>query len=192
MKWRWAPEVAQIGLDLIATVEDHEPLAQASILWLFMDTVPMSNGRHVLGRFRKVTGWAAFLSQGPVEQPDYRSPVPFFAMEIAEGPWHQLRPHQKRALVDHELCHGRVDLEADPPALKIRGHDFEEFTAVIRRHGLWSTASQDGASAFAAQLAEELDGITSFVDTVAGPPPGVDPETGEITDPADGDEGGDG
>jgi len=189
VKWRWAPEVAQIGEELIRTVDDHQALAHAHIYWLFMDTVPMSNGRFVLGRARKVTGWAAFLSQGPVECESYETPVPFFAMEIAEQPWRQLRPHQKRALVDHELCHMRVSLEGDAPVLKVRGHDFEEFTAVIKRHGLWSTASQEGAMAMADQLAASIDEITSFVDHVGGPPAGVDPDTGEITERDD--EGGD-
>jgi len=185
MKWRWSSEVEQIGLDLIATVADHEPLAASHIYWLFMDTVPMSHGRYVLGRARRVTGWAAFLSQGPVEAAAYETPVPFFTVEIAEQTWHQLRAHQKRALVDHELCHLKVDLDADMPALKVRGHDFEEFTAVIKRHGLWSTASQEGAMGMAEQLAVALEEITSFVDVLAGPPPGVDPETGEITKDGD-------
>ena len=188
MRWRWAPEVEAIGVDLIATVPDHEPLGAAHIYWLFMDTVPMSNGRYVLGRARRVSGWAAFLAQGPVEAASYESPVPFFTVEIAEQPWHQLRAHQKRALVDHELCHLKVDLDADVPALKMRGHDFEEFIAVIRRHGLWSTASQEGAMAMAEELSSALDEITSFVDTVGGPPPGVDPETGEITGDPEGGE----
>lgn len=185
MKWRWAPEVEEIGLDLIATVADHEPLAAARILWLFMDTVPMSNGRYVLGRARRVSGWAAFLSQGPVEAASYETPVPYFAVEIAEQPWHQLRNHQQRALVDHELCHLKVDLDADAPVLKIRGHDFEEFTSVIKRHGLWSTASQEGAMAMAEQLSAALDDITAFVDNAARPPKGVDPVTGEVA-PDDG------
>jgi putative metallopeptidase len=175
-----------IGMDLIRTVPDHEPLAAVHIYWLFMDTVPMSHGRHVLGRARRVSGWAAFLAQGPVEATSYETPVPFYAIEIAEQPWHHLRDHQKVALVDHELCHLKVDLEGDAPVLKIRGHDFEEFTAVIRRHGLWSTASQEGAMAMAEQLAASLDEITSFVNEVATPPEDVDPDTGEITDRDDG------
>lgn len=183
MKWRWADEVEQIGLGLIGTVPDHEPLGQAHILWLFMDTVPMSNGRYVLGRARRVSGWAAFLSSPPQEATSYADPAPYYTVEIAEEPWHQLRAHQKRALVDHELCHLRVDDSGDAPVLKMRGHDFEEFVAVIKRHGLWSTASQEGAMAMAEELSSALDEITAFVDTVGGPPPGVDPETGEITRP---------
>ena len=190
MRWRWSPEVAQIGMELIRDVEDHAPLTGAHIYWLFMDDVPKSSGRLVLGRARRVSGWAAFLSQGPVEAETYKTPVPFFAVEIAEPIWHQLRPHQKRALVDHELCHLRVDLNSEPPALKVQGHDFEEFTAVIRRHGLWSTASTDAAMAIAEELANAVDGVTSFVEGIApdknaGPPPGVDPETGEFTEGGD-------
>lgn len=181
MKWRWADEVEKIGTDLLADVADHQPLAQAHILWLFMDTVPMSHGRYVLGRARRVSGWAAFLSSPPQDAATYEDPAPYYTIEIAEQPWHQLRAHQKRALVDHELCHLRVDDSGGAPVLKMRGHDFEEFTVVIKRHGLWSTASQDGAMAMAEELSAALDEITSFVDNVGGPPPGVDPETGEIT-----------
>lgn len=184
MRWRWSPEVAQIGEQLIRDVDDHAPLQGVHIYWLFMDDVPKSSGRLVLGRARRVSGWAAFLAQGPVEAATYETPVPFYAIEIAEPIWLQLKPHQKRALVDHELCHLRVDLTSDPPALKVQGHDFEEFTAVIRRNGLWSTASSTAAMALAEELANAVDGVTSFVESIApdkaGPPPGVDPDTGEI------------
>ncbi len=53
--------------------------------------------------------------------------------------WKQLTDAQKEALVDHELEHCKYD-ENDRPIMK--EHDLEEFTCVVERHGLWTTALQ--------------------------------------------------
>lgn len=55
-----------------------------------------------------------------------------FVIFIAEDKWVWLSEHQRRALIDHELCHCCFDGE---PSL--RGHDYEEFAQVVDRHGLW-------------------------------------------------------
>ena len=53
--------------------------------------------------------------------------------------WPALSARQRVALVDHELCHFEKDVDdgGDPKWLLV-GHDVEEFTGVIQRHGLWS------------------------------------------------------
>ena len=58
----------------------------------------------------------------------------------------RVTPGQRAALLDHELCHARrkhdnsgepvVD-ERDRPVYRTRGHDIEEFTEVIERHGCY-------------------------------------------------------
>jgi hypothetical protein len=57
-------------------------------------------------------------------------------------------PRQRRALIDHELCHAapQVDKEGDQkrdaldrPLWRIRKHDIEEFLAVVQRNGCWKS-----------------------------------------------------
>ena len=72
---------------------------------------------------------------------------------INAGAWEGLNQKQQRALMDHELCHftrtfhqevnelggwkSVWDDANDPDNWGIRDHDVEEFSDVIRRHGLW-------------------------------------------------------
>jgi hypothetical protein len=166
MLWRHAPEVEEIAGELIAEV--HTDLLAVRIEYLFMDKVPMSNGRMVLGRARRVSGMTAFFAQFGLGQDlaradRFESVAPFGVIEIAEPAWGELRPRQRRALVDHELCHLKVDFDVEPPRLGVRGHDVEEFTSVLRRHGLWSSASQGAGRALAESFADALDGIEMYV-----------------------------
>lgn len=57
-------------------------------------------------------------------------------------------PAQRKALVDHELCHcrpactkdGTQKRDAQDKALwRVRKHDVEEFAEVVQRHGLWKS-----------------------------------------------------
>lgn len=53
---------------------------------------------------------------------------------------------QKRALIDHELCHATIaeDEDGEPKrdergrqVYRIRKHDLEEFREIVARHGIW-------------------------------------------------------
>lgn len=53
---------------------------------------------------------------------------------------------QQLALLDHELCHFQVAVDDDGELktddrgriiYRIRGHDVEEFTEIVARHGIW-------------------------------------------------------
>lgn len=53
---------------------------------------------------------------------------------------------ERRALIDHELCHAQVKKDADgKPCVdstgrtvyRMREHDIEEFSEIIKRHGIW-------------------------------------------------------
>ena len=63
---------------------------------------------------------------------------------------------QKRALVDHELCHSTVALDKDgEPKLdgrnrkvyRLRKHDIEEFSQVVERHGIYKRDLEHFAAA---------------------------------------------
>jgi hypothetical protein len=163
-----APEVAAIATDLINTVERHNNLAQVRVDYLFIDTAPKSKGRTILGRARKLGGLPAFLtgsSHPRFEDQRFREPDPFFVVEISHDFWaHELNDAQKRALVDHELCHCRVttdELTREIKSLSIVGHDVEEFACVVQRHGLWDTGLTTLGQAMTEQLAFEIDHITT-------------------------------
>jgi Putative phage metallopeptidase len=83
---------------------------------------------------------------------------------INKDAWSYLLPEQKEALVDHELCHfsrsyykehdkekdewiTKYEDATDPDSWSIREHDVEEFSDIIKRHGLWETGIENFAEA---------------------------------------------
>lgn len=71
-----------------------------------------------------------------------------FVILLNKDAWQTLNTNERRALIDHELCHATVVIDADDnPKLddqdrlvcRIRKHDVEEFKAVTERHGLWTS-----------------------------------------------------
>ena len=181
MLYRHAPEVAEIVDELCAPSGPHHELFEAGIRIesLFMDKVPMSSGRLVAGRARRVSGlpaWWAQFGGNPERCERYEAGVVFGVVEIAWPIWTGLMDHQQVALVDHELCHFRIDWDAEPPALKLKGHDFEEFAAVIRRRGLWSSAARLAANAMAEELAIAIEQIEVGVQQTTNPAD-VDPDS---------------
>ncbi|GAB3429923.1 hypothetical protein GCM10027436_02490 [Actinophytocola sediminis] len=152
--WR-APEVAKIADGLI--VKHHKDLnrTDVTIRYLFRDPPAKSRGRVVLGKARKISGLYAALVG--LEHADRLGdePADFFVVEIAHGPWVGMTERQRVALVDHELSHLDVELsEDDDRVLVTRGHDVEEFAAVVKRHGLWrESIAEFAAVAKSAQLA---------------------------------------
>jgi len=78
--------------------------------------------------------------------------------------WNSMNIEQQKALVDHELCHftraNTKDYDNDkkewvisyedahdPKNWGIRDHDVEEFSDIIKRHGLWETGIEKFAAA---------------------------------------------
>lgn len=170
--YRLASEVREIAEDLIATVEDHKPLERAQIVYIFRDKAPVSKGRLVLGRARRIGGLPAFLT-GFTPDDHMVAPSPFFVLEISWSTWRDLTQAGQRALIDHELCHLGVDPDSDE--LFLRGHDLEEFTAIVRRHGLWQADVSAVARAMAEQLAMAIDEITGEITISTWPrSPGVE------------------
>lgn len=69
-----------------------------------------------------------------------------FIILLNKEAWERLNEKQRRALVDHELCHAQLVIDADgSPKLNDRDrlvtrtkkHNCEEFREVVDRHGLW-------------------------------------------------------
>jgi hypothetical protein len=125
-KWQEASaDVIAIARDLIE--QYHPTLRQASIGFLFRDKPGKSQGREVCANAQKVPeSLKPFL--------DYD-----FIIWVARKYWEggAYGEGWKLALIDHVLCHCRIDPDKEVPY--IVGHDFEDFHGVIQRHGFWST-----------------------------------------------------
>lgn len=58
-----------------------------------------------------------------------------FVIEFDREVWDRITDAQRKALVDHELCHCGVDAEG----CYMKMHDLEEFKEVVERHGYWKS-----------------------------------------------------
>lgn len=179
--WSPAPEVVEIARELIRVVEDHEPLAQVHIEFVWRDRASSSRDRTVLAKARKITGLNAFLvnhASGVVNGSEANEP--FFVVEVAFDTWGRLTPEQRVALVDHELCHLSVDRDDDGGlVLSLRGHDLEEFGCIVRRHGLWKSDVTRFAGEVVEQLALSIDEAGSFLTSDEPAEPDSDDGSGE-------------
>jgi hypothetical protein len=149
--FRPAPAVERIASELIP--QHHEHLADCEIRYLFVDPPAKSKGAIVWGKASIVSGRAAYLlaqpglgadlAHEPLDGADYA----MFVIEIAELIWEHLEARERRALVDHELSHCWAgENEQGAFKLAIRGHDVEEFQAVVARHGMWRREIKDFAA----------------------------------------------
>ncbi|HYQ69657.1 putative metallopeptidase [Actinophytocola sp.] len=159
--WR-APEVEKIARKLIGKHHEHLNRHDVRVRCLFRDPAARSHGRLVYGKASKVSGRTAYLvGLEHNDRLDDDGPVDFFLIEIAYDPWQGLTERQRIALVDHELCHLEVELPEDSDkdrTLSLRGHDLEEFTEVVKRHGLWRPSVAEFTQvAKSAQLAFPID-----------------------------------
>ncbi len=154
-----APQVERIAEKLIAA--HHQHLATVPIRYVWRDKAAQSKGNIVFGKARKVSGLAAHLVH-LVRDDEPPDEVEFFVIEIAADMWPTLTDAQQTALIDHELCHLGVDIPEGGDkdrSLVVRGHDLEEFAAVVGRHGLWRPAVETFHAAVAMQLT--LDDIAA-------------------------------
>jgi hypothetical protein len=88
-----------------------------------------------------------------------------FIILLNQEAWEALNEKQKRALVDHELCHARIALDTDGQpkhddrdrlVCRIRKHDVEEFREIVDRHGLWTSELEAIAKAAIADARRPL------------------------------------
>ena len=100
--------------------EHHDDLEGASIAYVFVDKAPVTQGKLVAGRMIRLSAMLRFLTNFD------------FVLLLAEDLWQKHNDAQRRATVDHELCHGYMDDE-EPQS---RHHDLTDFCEVVARHGL--------------------------------------------------------
>ncbi|HEY0076588.1 MAG TPA: putative metallopeptidase [Abditibacteriaceae bacterium] len=111
-----APEVEEIGRELIRVNHVHLLEHNARVEFCFCSEIPKKNGKENWGAAQKISGKTAFLFQfksaklspnGMNVLDSEKLNEEFFLITIAEPIWSKLKkkPAMRRALVDHELMH---------------------------------------------------------------------------------------
>lgn len=121
-----AESVQAVAQSLMATY--HPELATARITYLFIDRVPKQGGRELFGKAVLVSGrWRNITELD-------------FCIEVSLPKWQELSDDQRNALVDHllERCSGEEDEEDGSYKWKLRSPDVQEFSSILRRHGIWN------------------------------------------------------
>jgi len=119
----------------------HKDLDPNRILVVFTSKEMTTKGKRALAKMGTASpmvniGFAAGAGLASADG-DGMDRMVDFIMTIDQEIWFQLQPPEQEALIDHELCHAYYD-DKDKP--KIVTHDFEEFTEVVERHGMWTAA----------------------------------------------------
>jgi hypothetical protein len=121
--------------ELVEAYHDDLRDARIALAWN-LSWQPDVDGRVILGKCRK----ASDLDRELVAY-DF---VIILRKEFFENP--TVTDQQRRALLDHELCHGALTFDARGEPLedergrkvyRIRRHDLEEFSAIAERYGCW-------------------------------------------------------
>lgn len=183
--YRPAAAVERIATTLIQ--QHHHDLDDVRIDYVFRSETAKSAGKEIWGKARKISGLNAYLGRHTDTDSDVVDGDDFFVIEISEPVWRILDDKQRRALVDHELCHCTTAFDEDTGelTLKVRSHDLEEFRAVVDRHGIWRDDIQSFADAIQFQqldldtIGNTLSEIDATVSVNGGPPVPIN-EAGEL------------
>jgi hypothetical protein len=128
-------EARVLGEELIPDYHMH--LKEARVLYVFCGKPMTRNGRVVLAKAMKFNDLNRFFTSLGAEPPDEEETAGGcdFAVIVNRKEWEEnLTPKQRRAVVDHELCHC---IRNHKGKWAMRNHDVEEFAEIIDRHGMW-------------------------------------------------------
>lgn len=110
--------------------EHHTDLAaqDARLCILMRSPTPKNHGKIQLGSASKASAKDCALLGEEVQ----------FIITLSGDDWKVMPEKQRRALLDHELMHCRAEVDDDGEThWSIAGHDIEEFTDILKRHGAW-------------------------------------------------------
>ncbi len=134
-----AEEIEQIARQVINDVPEHQDLQDVKIGYLFDDQLPKldSEGGMTWAYARKV----------PIEMLVYDEKLPWFIIVVNKYQWDALDTGERKALIDHELCHCRIKIDKNGlRSAAMRKHDYSEFLGVVERHGAWTPSLKHMAS----------------------------------------------
>jgi hypothetical protein len=130
-EYKEAPEVLEMAARMIDDVHGH--LGEARIKYLFRTGKWELRGKTIYGRAEKVSAkWKHLIGFD-------------FVITLNRDIWFANKPEIREAVLDHELSHcirGEDDKQGNPKWC-IQDHDFTDFVAIVRRHGLWTTTLQN-------------------------------------------------
>lgn len=106
----------------------HPELATARIMYVFVSEASKKNGKDVLGKAQKLSGFSEWALEND------------FVITVAQDKWQELTENQRTALVDHmlERCSGEEDEDTGEMKWRIRDPDVQEFPNILHRHGAWN------------------------------------------------------
>lgn len=139
------PQCYKILRDFISECHHHLDEAKIAMAW-HSGYKPNADGRTVLGKCKKGSDLDKALHGYD------------FVIILNKETWNAegFGIKQKRALIDHELCHAQVatdkngEVKRDTMGRKVyrtRKHDLEEFQDVVTRHGCYLKDIQEFAAA---------------------------------------------
>jgi hypothetical protein len=185
MQYELSKEVEKVAERLIK--QFHDELKGKDIRYVTQEkkddktgqsVAQMRKGRPVLADIKVVGGLNAFLCSGE-ERTDLNGPIPFAVMVVSKHAWNLLKPKQREAMLDEQLC--RLDYDSETGKPTVGDYDVHAITLNAKRFGAWNddldrflTAAQDFP------LFRELD------EAVTEPKPKVvkaSAGTGKIVDP---------
>jgi predicted metallopeptidase len=143
--------VINIAEELIDKIHCH--LQGYNIGFLFRSEAAVSKGRVVYAQVQLVPAKLKPLLDYDV------------IIWVSEEDWNRMPLAHRKALIDHELCH----IRKGDNGLTLVGHDVEEFSDVIKRHGMWSadlrSISYDfrNASQIEMELLDKKDGVVTVI-----------------------------
>jgi hypothetical protein len=155
--YRFIPEQSDIGRSMYALLADlveahHEGIRDARIALAFnLAWTADVDGRVTLGKCMKVGDLHRELLDDRGQPYDF---IIILRQEFWTDP--MTTDLQRRALLDHELCHAAVKLGEDGEPLvderqrltyRIRKHDLEEFRCIPERYGCWTHDLEEFARA---------------------------------------------
>ena len=134
-------------------VNAHHPLLRpVNIRYLLTEDKMTSKGRDVWAKIKKASPMETYLGHGAE-----------FILIVCEQSWEMLDKAQRKALIDHELCHiESTESETTGDVThRIRGHDIEEFYEILARHGAWTEGHERAFKQFDLPLEtdEDLPGV---------------------------------
>ena len=137
--------------------EHHQDLRDARIALAWATSWKADvDGRLKLGKCKKIG------------DPDRELMKQDFVIILEQKFWQNptVTDDQRRALLDHELCHGQlkhdengepVEDEKGRKIYRLRRHDVEEFTEIMRRHGCYKRDLEEFAKALYKSKQGRLD-----------------------------------
>ncbi len=128
------PDVTQLAQGL---VRDHHPELDGCEIALLFVVHEDDKGRLKMPKPNK--HGKVVLSKAKAFTPaDRCAGSPDFLIVLLYNWWENAPLADRTALVDHELMHCCVSIDAETPSFCVRPHDFEGFMDELQRYGPWA------------------------------------------------------